>query len=67
MSKRKAEGALERGIPCEGDTTEVGLVEANLTRQSANVRTDTPAERGYQGGSRHANLSPQPPRGLCND
>lgn len=54
MSKRKAEGALEQGTHCEGDTTEVVLAEATSARQTTNIRADTPAE----GGTREAPATP---------
>lgn len=46
MSKRKAEGVLERGIYCEGDTTEVYLAEATSTHQTMNIHVETSVEGG---------------------
>ena len=46
MSKRKAEGVLERGMHYEGETTEVHLSEDTSNSQTVGIRAEAPVEGG---------------------
>lgn len=54
MSKRKAEGILERVITCEGEPTEVGLEATASTHQIVSLQVETPVE----GGTRETPATP---------
>ena len=49
MSKRKAEGVLQRGMHYEDETTEVQLSEDTSNSQIVGIRAEAPAEGGTRG------------------